>query len=351
MAPNLVTLIGTFHLFVVATLAAVFDPHLKGEAPSWVYLVNAWCLFVYQTMDAVDGKQARRTGSSSPLGQLFDHGCDALGTTYIVIGLASILGFGASWQTVVTIATVQIPFFLCQWEENHIHVLRAQIGNFGVTEGQYLSMFLNIITAVLGQQMWHLTVAEAFSSAAGIDIPSLPGNLDSFQLREVLIPIAGFCPCLLSISTLVSVGKSGTNFARALVLTMPFFMQQAFQALFIFYEPAFSVFQDYSVLLLVMHGLLFSHLTNRIIVASVCHIEFPFLHKILFPIPFLTAIIIYLGRQDEPNTAYNYQLVFGLIFLYGFAIVFQYFHFVHSVTTNICKHLGIQCFTLKKTKS
>lgn len=27
---------------------------------------------------SIDGKQARRTRSSSPLGQLFDHGCDAL---------------------------------------------------------------------------------------------------------------------------------------------------------------------------------------------------------------------------------------------------------------------------------
>jgi phosphatidylglycerophosphate synthase len=27
-----------------------------------------------QTFDAVDGKQARRTNSSSPLGELFDHG-------------------------------------------------------------------------------------------------------------------------------------------------------------------------------------------------------------------------------------------------------------------------------------
>ena len=30
-------------------------------------------LFVYTSMDAIDGKQARRTGSSSPLGELFDH--------------------------------------------------------------------------------------------------------------------------------------------------------------------------------------------------------------------------------------------------------------------------------------
>ena len=30
-------------------------------------------LFLYTSFDAVDGKQARRTGSSSPLGELFDH--------------------------------------------------------------------------------------------------------------------------------------------------------------------------------------------------------------------------------------------------------------------------------------
>lgn len=29
-------------------------------------------------MDSIDGKQARRTGTSSPLGELFDHGCDAI---------------------------------------------------------------------------------------------------------------------------------------------------------------------------------------------------------------------------------------------------------------------------------
>lgn len=38
-------------------------------------------MFVYQTFDAIDGKQARRTKTSGPLGQLFDHGCDAVTTS------------------------------------------------------------------------------------------------------------------------------------------------------------------------------------------------------------------------------------------------------------------------------
>jgi phosphatidylglycerophosphate synthase len=31
-------------------------------------------LFLYQSFDAIDGKQARRTGTSGPLGEMFDHG-------------------------------------------------------------------------------------------------------------------------------------------------------------------------------------------------------------------------------------------------------------------------------------
>lgn len=46
----------------------------------WAYIACACGLFIYQSLDAIDGKQARRTNSSSPLGELFDHGCDSLST-------------------------------------------------------------------------------------------------------------------------------------------------------------------------------------------------------------------------------------------------------------------------------
>jgi len=38
----------------------------------------AFANFAYQTLDAVDGLHARAIKASSPLGQLFDHGIDAL---------------------------------------------------------------------------------------------------------------------------------------------------------------------------------------------------------------------------------------------------------------------------------
>lgn len=56
-------------LFFVPTITLILLIHLFSYA---------LCLWLYSTFDNVDGKQARRTGSSSPLGELFDHGCDAL---------------------------------------------------------------------------------------------------------------------------------------------------------------------------------------------------------------------------------------------------------------------------------
>lgn len=83
--PNMITLMGL--MFIVANVVLLLymdtDLLLKSSAklpsvPNWVYFMFAFGLFMYQSLDAIDGKQARRTGTSSPLGELFDHGCDAL---------------------------------------------------------------------------------------------------------------------------------------------------------------------------------------------------------------------------------------------------------------------------------
>ena len=62
--------------FVIINLLTMFwyNPTLDTDCPPWVYLSWSIGLFLYQTFDAVDGSQARRTHQSGPLGELFDHG-------------------------------------------------------------------------------------------------------------------------------------------------------------------------------------------------------------------------------------------------------------------------------------
>ena len=42
--------------------------------------------------DGIDGKQARRTATSSPLGELFDHGLDSWSASYFMFNVYSVFG-------------------------------------------------------------------------------------------------------------------------------------------------------------------------------------------------------------------------------------------------------------------
>jgi len=55
-------------------ISIYYAPNIDAICPPWVYASFCFALFFYQIMDNIDGRQARRTGSSSPLGELVDHG-------------------------------------------------------------------------------------------------------------------------------------------------------------------------------------------------------------------------------------------------------------------------------------
>lgn len=63
-------------MFILSSYLYVvfFVPDMETPQPSYIYFYFAAALWIYSTFDNVDGKQARRTKSSSPLGELFDHG-------------------------------------------------------------------------------------------------------------------------------------------------------------------------------------------------------------------------------------------------------------------------------------
>ncbi len=87
------------------------------KIPQWLWLLSGWNIWVYQFLDAIDGKQARRLRVSSPVGQLLDHGCDACACWMMMSGIMTMLGFGASPFGMTTIALVMCAFFAALWEE------------------------------------------------------------------------------------------------------------------------------------------------------------------------------------------------------------------------------------------
>jgi ethanolaminephosphotransferase len=91
-APNAITLAG-FLINVLGCLSLIVQGEIGTYVNSWTLIFFSVCLFTYQTLDNIDGKQARKTGNSSPLGMLFDHGCDALALLFVVLAVSRIICF------------------------------------------------------------------------------------------------------------------------------------------------------------------------------------------------------------------------------------------------------------------
>jgi ethanolaminephosphotransferase len=62
LAPNLITLLGLVAILVNVATVQVLVPDLVGPGPWWMYWSFVLGLWIYSTLDNVDGKQARRTG-------------------------------------------------------------------------------------------------------------------------------------------------------------------------------------------------------------------------------------------------------------------------------------------------
>lgn len=77
--------------------------------------------------DGIDGKQARRTKTSSPLGELFDHGLDSWATLFLPVGLYSIFGRGEHgvcvFRVYLLVVGIMFCFVVSHWEKYNTGIL------------------------------------------------------------------------------------------------------------------------------------------------------------------------------------------------------------------------------------
>lgn len=90
-------------------------------------MLSAGNSFTFLFPDGIDGKQARRTGTSSILGELFDHGLDAWSTSFFAIAIYDIFGQGI-WgapplRFLLVLMALQCTFAFSHWEKYNTGVL------------------------------------------------------------------------------------------------------------------------------------------------------------------------------------------------------------------------------------
>lgn len=173
IAPNTITLFGLalmlssyLNIYYHCPTLDQCDPN-NDSIPGYIFLINGIAILTYQTLDNMDGKQARKTGSSSPLGLLFDHGCDAINS--IIGSVTWICAFGLVPEEghlvhlfLMTFGPMFI-FYVSTWEEYYTHKLDLPFIN-GPSEGLIIAASINIATWWFGRSFWHGTEFYDFAS-------------------------------------------------------------------------------------------------------------------------------------------------------------------------------------------
>ncbi|ORY54564.1 CDP-alcohol phosphatidyltransferase [Pseudomassariella vexata] len=348
LAPNMVTLIGFFFILGNIGLLVIFMPDLVGPGPSWLYLSFAFGLFMYQTMDNIDGKQARRTGTSSGLGELFDHGIDSLNCTLASLLETAAMALGTSKSGVFTALVPCLPMFFSTWETYHTHTLYLGYFN-GPTEGLLIACAVMALSGIYGPGIWTERIVDLAGSKNLLGYDHLVGE---YSIRDIWIVIVagafliGHAPfCVYNV-------VKARRKDRLPVL--PVFLEWIPMAVYSFsiaawlYSPYTTLrSENHLVLFCLTMSFVFGRLTTKMILAHLTRQPFPYWTVMLIPLVG-GAVLGNLPRLGLAPISAEMELWY-LRAYFVFSMV-VYFRWAYLVTTSICNFLGINALTIPHEK-
>ncbi|ORX62447.1 sn-1,2-diacylglycerol cholinephosphotransferase [Hesseltinella vesiculosa] len=349
IAPNLITLIGLFFMIFNVLLVALYVPEFGTDAPGWIYLSFAIGLWLYSTFDNVDGKQARRTGSSSPLGELFDHGCDALNTTYLVVLQLAALGLGQTPSLMVVFAvTTMAGFYMSTAEEYYTGVLYLGVVN-GPTEGIVITCLGFLWSWLYGAASWHVPL-DTVSSVSWL-ATFLPNGTTAAQLlvwSTFGLFIFMHCPAV-AMSVYEACMKKRLAPGE---VAMTSFLPMAIFALAQYYwamSPDSIVMVDHHFFLFVLaNGTLFGFMVSSIIFAHLTKSPFPNITALATPVVVMAVLVnapSIIGIRLLPPSL---ELV--ILWLEWIVCTVVYGVWAVLVIDGFCDYLGIRCLVIPAHK-
>uniref|UniRef100_A0A7S1BEY7 CDP-alcohol phosphatidyltransferase n=1 Tax=Corethron hystrix TaxID=216773 RepID=A0A7S1BEY7_9STRA len=332
LAPNAVTTLGGCHC--LASFVTLWRYRsLEGEDfPSWVLLFCGYCTFAYYTLDCMDGKQARRTGSSSPLGQLFDHGFDCLCLLSHVSNCLSLACLGGTRWFLACQCATHLVFFAAQWVEYHTGALPTEAGGIGVTEWNY--------------GVAALAIANAFVDRPALWRRSLGGPAAGWRVNEGFV--AGYfamCAfCFFAGCGMVKKKISAKKYTAALAKTL----SPAVLAAAPFLLPDRLFAGGYCRHISLATGLLFTTITIKLIVFGMAKMTYAAVQLEIVPFcAFCVAARVFGDSFEEVFGTTVERGLAGITLWNGFRLL----GFVRAVVEQICRRLDIYCFTIKKKQN
>ncbi|XP_019853581.1 PREDICTED: cholinephosphotransferase 1-like isoform X2 [Amphimedon queenslandica] len=324
LAPNLITFTGLVINTVTCLAVILSDLNCEGKAPPILYLLSGIGTFVYQTLDGVDGKQARRTGTNNPLGEMFDHGCDTFSTFLLALTGASA---GSLHQyPYILIAYVFIMEFL-----NYAYHWQTYVSGclyfkkIDCTEAQFCHIGVMVAVFIFGTSVWDYTlpwfgIPLKFILAGSVICSSLMNLASAFYI-------------ILS----KGVGKNGATVADTSVLSpiIPSGIVLYCSVFYCVYSPSF-IMTRHAMLVFAALALPFVKLILLMMVAGMCKTPLPLFDIVLIG-PILTVVNILLGVLIPETLLLIVVAIFNLYDVVYYCIV---------VVRQVCTYLEISCFTI-----
>ncbi|KAK4885714.1 hypothetical protein RN001_001985 [Aquatica leii] len=339
VAPNLLTFMGFIFAIAIFFLFTIADYYFLASdtehpevlpLPKWTFTVAAVSLFIAYTLDGIDGKQARRTGSSSPLGELFDHGIDSYTASLIPIAVYSVFGRGTAFSInsvhfYFLLWNVLVNFHLCHWEKYNTGVLFLPWG-YDIT--MCCTVLTFILSGIWGNELWQFV---------------LPGDITIGKMLEVLIYGTALFSNLPTVLWNVYLSyKERTGYMRSLPEALrPFVPVVIFFIICVIWvlnSPS-NILQSDPRPVYFFTGTIFSNICCRLIVAQMSSSRSEIFNWLLFP----TAALAFLSIVSK-SAQFEIGLAYALCVLSALAHI----HYAYCVVRQMCRHFRIYCFSLRQ---
>jgi len=345
VAPNLLTLVGFMCCVGHFLLLTVYDYDFKAgtsppdisklegvpggtPVPGYIWFGVAVLLFLSHTLDGIDGKQARRTGSSTPLGELFDHGLDSWATIFITGSLYSVFGRNldlysiSEFRMFCILWNVYFCFLISHWEKYNTGILYLPWGYDFSMVGSFI---LYLATAAGGHYMWKVKMPGDSYPGPWLEAIVYFGNVG------VTLPTA-----LLNIYISYKEG-TGKNrpFLEAMRPLVSTSLAMSFCFLWILRSPNNILDMDPRCVYY-LTGTLFANICCKLIISQMSNTRCELLSVILYPL----GIVCLVGAFA--NLSPSQEL--GLLYSFTVFVTMTHLHYGVCVVKEMSAHLRIRPF-------
>ena len=337
IAPNLLTFVGFLCCIAHNGLTWIYDynyeasiHHSEDPIPSWVWISVSLLLFLSHTLDGIDGKQARRTGTSSPLGELFDHGCDSWSTVFITGTFYSVFGRNSDGYSISVfrmyciVWTIFFSFHSSHWEKYNTGVMYLPWSyDIAMVGGTVLYM----ITGIFGYETWKVLLPSGQSPGVlveGVLYFFCYGFALSVALRNIYVSY-----------------RDGTGkmrpFFEAIVPLISFFLACLFCMIWVFASKNDILDQSVRIFFL-MSGTVYANMSCRLIVTQMSNTKAQMFNLLLIPLGLASLLC-----STMPTSLGTEQ---AILYLLTLLVTLVHVHYGTCVVMQMCEHFKIDCFKI-----